>query len=264
MSEPQSAASAAFPVFDRVRGVDVAEVRGWLTAGWRDMRVAGWSSIAYGMIFVVAGFAITGGLVLGGMPYLITPMIAGFLLVGPLLAVGLYDMSRRIEAGERPRLGAALLAWRANTFHILTAGLILMLFLMIWARIAVLIFALTFPYETLSLGGIAGQALTPAGAVFLLLGTLVGGALAAIAFVTNVTALPMMLDRKVDFFSAGLVSVAAVARNPRPMLAWAAIIVAVTALGVATAFVGLAVALPLLGHASWHAYRGLVRAPRSA
>lgn len=248
-----------FPFADRVNAVTMADVWSWLAAGWRDMRNAGWISIAYGSLFVLAGFAITGGLVLIDMKYLITPMIAGFLLVGPLLAMGFYEISRALEAGEKPSFFKALMAWRKNAFHILTAGLILMLFLMIWARLAVLVFAMSFPYKSLTLGSFVDQLATIDGIVFVAIGAAVGGALAVIAFVTNVTALPMMLETKTDFFGAGICSVVAVLKNPKPMFGWAALIVLFTAAGLATFYVGLAITLPLIGHASWHAYRGLIK-----
>ncbi len=246
------------PHAEKIRAVTPAHVGRWLSAGWADMKIAGWVSPAYGLIFVVIGLAITLGLVEIGMPYLITPMIGGFLLVAPLLAVGLYEMSRRIGLGQEPRFGQALLAWRRNSFHILTAGLILMLFLMIWARLAVLIFALSFPYQTLSLGSFVEQLLTWDGLVFALFGAVVGGVLALLAFVSTVVSLPLMLDRKVDFFTAALISALVVVRNPWVMLLWAGAIALVTFSGILAGFFGLAVSLPLIGHASWHAYRDLV------
>lgn len=250
---------AGLPWADRINTVSTDDVVGWLRAGWADLRLAGWVSIAYGLIFVVAGFAITGGLVLAGLPYLVTPMIGGFLLVAPLLAMGLYDISHRIEEGRRPSFPRALLAWRSNGFHIMTAGLVLMLYLMIWARLAVLIFALFFPYQTMSLEGFLEAATSRDGLLFLVFGTLVGFVLATLAFVTTVITLPLMLDRRTDVFSAAVASVIAVARNPRPMALWAALIAVLVFGAGLLGLVGLAVTLPLVGHASWHAYRALLR-----
>lgn len=255
----QASAGSGFPLADRVRVVTTAQVWRWLAAGWADMAAAGWVSPAYGLLFVAGGFAITGGLVLIGMPYLITPMIGGFLLVGPLLALGLYDISARLEQGVRPGFFHAIMAWRANSFHILTAGLILMLVIMIWARLSVVLFALFFPYQSMSLDSFLTQVATFQGVTFSLFMLVLGFAFAAAAFVTNVTTLPMMLDRRTDVFAAALVSVIAVVKNPRPMALWAALIVAIVGVGLATAFLGLAVALPVIGHASWHAYRDLVK-----
>lgn len=258
MDQVETGPNSGFPLAGKVRVLPPDRVWTWLRLGWDDLLRAGPVSLAYGALFVIIGFAITGGLVWIGMPYLITPMIGSFLLIGPLLALGLYDISRRIEQGGRPGFVRAMLAWRANSFHILTAGLILMLTVMIWARLSVVLFALFFPYQTMSLESFLVQAATLNGVIFTAMMVALGFVFAAAAFVTNVVTLPMMLDRKVDVFSAALVSVVAVVRNPRLAALWAALIVAVTGLALATAFLGLVVALPLIGHASWHAYRDLV------
>ncbi|SOD97148.1 DUF2189 domain-containing protein [Caenispirillum bisanense] len=253
-----AAAGLPFPFADRIRRVETGQVFGWLAAGWRDMRAAGWVSFAYGAVFVALGYAIGVGLAQLDMLYLLTPMIAGFLLVAPLLAVGLYRISGRLERGERPRFLDALFAWRSNTFHILTAGLVLMLFMMIWVRIAALIFAVSFPYTNMSGAALVHQLATGEGLVFLAVGTAVGFCFAVAAFVLGAFALPMMLDRRADVFAGAVVSAQAVLKSPRAMVLWAAVIVVVTAFGLVTAFLGLIVALPLIGHATWHAYRDCV------
>lgn len=250
---------AGLPYEDRVRAIAPSQVVGWLWKGWADMRVAGWVSLAYGALFVAIGFALTAGLALAGMAYLIAPMIGAFLLVGPLLTLGLYQVSKDVEEGRKPRFGRALMAWRANPYHILTAGLVLMLFMMIWVRLNVIAFALFFPYVSMSISSLLAQTFTLDGIAFTLFVTALGFAFAAIAFVTNVTALPMMLDRQEDIFAAALVSVMAVLKNPRAMALWAGLIVLITGIGLVTAMLGLIVALPLIGHASWHAYRDLVK-----
>ena len=184
---------------------------------------------------------------------------AGELLLPPLLALGLYRISWDVAEGRRPGFGRAITAWRRNPYHILTAGLILMLFVMIWARMNVIAFALFFPYVSMSLASFLHQTLTLDGMVFTMFVTVLGLGFATVAFISNVTALPMMLERKVDIFAAVLASAMAVARNPRTMALWAALIVLVTGVGLLSV-VGLVVTLPLIGHASWHAYRDLVKA----
>lgn len=250
---------AGLPYADRVRTVTTVQALGWLRAGWADLRASGWVSLAYGALFVAIGFALTGGLVLAGMAYLIAPMIGAFLLIAPLLALGLYRISKDVEEGRRPSLWRALTAWRANPYHILTAGLILMLYVMIWARMNVVAFALFFPHEAIALDHFVAQMFSLDGLVFTVFITALGFAFAAFAFITNVTALPMMMDRQVDVFAAALASAMAVLRNPRVMALWAGLIVLVTGAGLLTGFLGLIVALPLVGHASWHAYRDLIK-----
>ncbi len=244
-----------------VNDVGPDAVARWLRGGWEDLKVAGGVSLADGAIVTVGGFAVTGGLALVGMPYLITPMIGGFLLIGPLLALGLYQISADIEHGVRPGFFHALTAWRTNPYHIMTAGLVLMLFVMIWARLNVVAFALFFPYVSMTVSGFLQQILTLEGIVFSLFVTVLGAAFATVAFVTHVVTLPAMLDRRMDFFAAVVLSVRVTARNPRVMALWAAVIVAVTGVGLLTAFIGLAVTLPLIGHASRRAYRELVAPP---
>jgi uncharacterized membrane protein len=250
----------ALPYADRVNIITSEEPFRWLVAGWRDFRQARLVSLSYGLIFVFAGLALTAGLYAAGLSYLIAPLIAGFLLVGPALTVGFYAISRDLEAGRRPSFTAALAAWRSNPASLLGLGLMLVVFLVIWLRFAVLIFALSFPYETLSLKEMVTTALfTTEGNIFLLVGTLVGGMMATIAFIASVVSLPMMLDRKVDILQGIVTSAVAVRMNARVMALWAALIVLFTASGLLTAYIGLAVTLPLIGHASWHAYRALIR-----
>lgn len=258
-SQPQIQSGLA--LIERIRTVDASRIRRWLTLGWSDYRRSGWIGPLYGALFAAIGLFITFGLAWLGWPYLITPMIGGFLLVGPLLALGFYAVSRELEEGRAPRPARVFLAWRANSFHIMTAGLVLMLVVMIWARLSVVLFALFFPYQSMSVASFVAQSTTLAGLGFTAFMLALGAGFAVLVFVTSVVALPMMLDHKTDIFSAALVSVLVVGRNPRVMACWAASIVFVVGLGLVPAFLGLTVALPVIGHASWHAYRDLVEPP---
>lgn len=247
------------PYGDRVMLVTTADVLGWLRQGLADYLRHPGRSTAYGAVFVVLGYGLAFGLKALGMLYLITPMIAGFLLIAPLLALGFYALSRDAEQGRSPSLWRALNAWQANSFHVITAGLLLMLFMMIWVRIAALIFALFFPYTSLSWQGAFQALLTADGLLFLAVGTGIGGVMAVIGFTFSAFSLPLLLDRKVDAFAAGYISGLAVLANPGPMLLWAAIIAGMTLFGLLTGFVGLMVTLPVLGHATWYAYRRIIR-----
>jgi uncharacterized membrane protein len=252
--------SNVLPYSDRVNIVTSDEPFKWLVAGWRDFRQSGIVSLGYGLIFVAASLVLTAGLYASGLAYLIAPLIAGFLLVGPALTVGLYAISRDLERGHQPTLMQALTAWRANPTRLIGLGLLLVLFLIIWIRLAVLIFAVSFPYETLSIEKmIIATLFTPHGNIFLLVGTVVGSVMATIAFVASVVSLPMLLDRNVDILQAVVTSVVAAVMNARVMALWAVLIVIFTAAGLLTGYIGLAVTLPLIGHASWHAYRTIIR-----
>jgi uncharacterized membrane protein len=243
---------------EKVRDVTASQVLGWVKAGWHDTRRAGRLSMLYGATFVVAGFAITGGLAMTGLEYLITPLVEGFMLVAPLLALGLYEISRRLEQGEKLEWRAIVTCWRPNQFHMMTAGLIYMLYLMIWARLAVIIFAVCLPNQPTDWRSLMEVLPTLDGIAFIVTSTVFGGVLATIAFATNVVTLPAMLDRRIDFFAGAALSVLAVARNPGPMVLWAALLAGITGLGLALGLMGLVVTLPVAGHASWHAYRDLL------
>jgi uncharacterized membrane protein len=147
--------SDVVPVFTspspRVRIVTVDRPWLWLGRGWRDLVQAPGICLAYGG--ALAGFSVilTLGLWLAGLPYLVLPLAAGFMLVAPILAVGLYEVSRRLETGHPPTLVEAALSWRRNPLQIALAGLILMLFHLVWVRIATLLFALFFSDATPSL-----------------------------------------------------------------------------------------------------------------
>lgn len=260
MIEAESRQSGVLPFQERVNSVTVEDTFAWLAAGWRDFKAGGPVSVGYGLIFVIAGIALTAGLFLAGMEYLIVLMISGFLLVGPALTVGFQAISRDLERGEKPRLARAVTAWRANPGPLLGTGLALVLFMIVWARLGVMIFALTFPYTSPDLQSILNTLLfTSKGYVFLALGTAVGGVLATMAFMGGVASLPIMMEERVGFLEAVVTSVVAVILNFRPMLFWAFLIVVITGAGMVTGYLGLAFTLPLIGHASWHAYRGLIK-----
>ena len=255
-------AANVLPYGDRVNTVSIEDTFKWLGAGWRDFKRSGVTSLAYGGVFVLAGLILTVGLYLAGFAYLIAPLTAGFLLVGPALTVGFYAISLDLEAGRRPTLARALSAWRVNPIHLLGMGLGLVLFLIIWVRLAVMTFALSFPHTNLSIQGMVNTALfTADGLVFLAVGTVVGCVMATIAFVTSVFSLPLMLDRKADIIQALVTSVVAVIMNFRVMMVWAVLVVVFTFAGLFTFYIGLAVSLPLIGHASWHAYRTVIKQP---
>ena len=246
----------------RVNAIDYGRPWLWLAAGWHDLRSTASVSLAYGALFVLAGFGLSALLWwLDGL-YLLPPIAAGFMLVAPILAVGLYEISRRNAAGEKITLATPLLAWRRNFVQVALLGLVLMLFFLAWMRLATMIFALFFGRSPAALTDFASFVtqvfLAPESLAFLVVGTAVGAVLSALAFAISAISAPMLLDREVDVVRAIATSVAAVRRNPGPMLLWAVLIVLFAGAGLVSLYVGLAVTLPLLGHATWYAYRDLV------
>lgn len=255
--------SDVVPVFTspspRVRVVPVDRPWLWLGRGWRDFVRAPGICLAYGGVLVVVSVILTLGLWLAGLPYLVLPLAAGFMFVAPILAVGLYEVSRRLETGHPPTLVEAVLAWRRNPLQFALAGLILMLFHLVWVRIAILLFALFFSDASPSLARLIDTLLfSGTSLAFLFVGTAIGAVLAAAVFAIAAVSIPMLLDRDIGVMSAIATSVTAALVNWPAMALWAALIALFTTLGLVTFFIGLAVALPLVGLATWHAYRDLV------
>jgi uncharacterized membrane protein len=229
----------------------------WLAAGWSDLVRAPQVGIAFGACLALFSWALAYGLWYAETGYLVLPMAAGFFLIAPLIAVGLYDTSRRLEAGRPVALGLALMAWHRPT-QVAAFGMVLLLLHFVWVRVALLWFALYFSSGTPPLDAIPFYLLDAGNLPFLVIGTAIGAGFALVAFAISVTALPMLLDREIDAITAMVTSVRAVRANPRAMALWAALIVLFTAVGIATFFVGLAVLFPLVAHATWHAYREIV------
>jgi uncharacterized membrane protein len=244
----------------RIQKRDLDRPWQWLNAGWGDLRRAAPISLLYGVACGVAGAILTAVIWAFGWFYLVLPLMAGFMFMGPLLAVGLYYVSRELDAGNRPRLIDSMVAWRANAQQIAFMGLALMLFLLAWIRIAQIIFALFFAEnpprpEVLF---IVDVFLSADSIPFLFVGTIVGGVLAAVAFAISAISIPLLVDKPANVLTAIATSVAAVRENFWTMALWAWLIVLFIAAGVITCYLGLIVTMPLIGHATWHAYKDLV------
>jgi uncharacterized membrane protein len=254
----------AVPVFTteqpKIRKVELDRPWAWLAAGWRDLRRAPVVSLTYGVIFAGLGYGITLGLWWSGLTYLILPMVCGFIIVGPLMAVGLYEVSRRLHAGEPVSVKAALLAWGRNASQIGLMCIALMLFLFAWIRIAALLFMLFYGLAPPSLETlVADTFLSPEGLPFLITGTIIGALFAGLAYAISVVSIPLLLDRPdANVITAIATSIVAVKENPATLAFWAVLIAGFVGAGLVTLYLGLIVTLPLIGHATWHAYRDLV------
>jgi uncharacterized membrane protein len=244
----------------RIKSVPLDRPWAWLNAGWRDVTGAPKVSLAYGILFAAVGWVLTLGMLLLDAPYLVLPLAAGFMILGPLLAVGLYDVSRKRQRGETPTLNAALRAYQANTSQIALMGVALLLLFIAWVRIAALIFFLFFGLHPPSFELLIDQVFFSADSIgFLVFGTLVGGLLAAFAFALSAISIPYLLDRPHDHVINAIgTSFRAIGENLYTMAFWAVLIVVFMAAGLVTFYIGLIFTLPLIGHATWHAYRDLV------
>jgi len=214
-------------------------------------------SLAYGGIVFVLSWVVVASLFSFDLSAYLFPALAGFLIVGPVLALGTYDKSRRLEAGEAVSLGTMLLVRPKATTQILFSGVLLCLLMLLWMRAAVILYALFFglrPFSGLEqilpfiFGTLDGWAL-------LIVGSAVGGLFAAFAFSISVFAIPMLYDQPADVFTAMAISVNNVWRQLGIMLPWGLVVLVLSLLSLVSGFILMIIIFPLLGHATWHVYR---------
>ena len=217
----------------------------WLAAGWRDVRRAPALTAVYGAVIVLVSVAISALAWQLGRFALLAALLSGFVFVAPLIAVGLYSVSRALEEGRRPQLSDSFRLIRSIPGQAAVFALIQMVVLFTWSRSGMMVSAF-MPIEPDNI-----QSLIE----FLAVGSAVGTIFAALTFATAVFSLPMIADRDVDMVTAVVSSVNAVLRNKRVALIWASLIALITLIGFATAFVGLGLLMPWLAYAAWHSYR---------
>lgn len=224
----------------------------WLKAGWHDFTRAPTIGLFYGLCFVLMGWALVG--TFQRAPEYTLALSAGFLLLGPFLCLGLYHASRELEHGRRPGLLASLTAWRISSAQLAIFAAVLLVLEMLWGRAAMIVFAISFEGVP-DFSGPLSSFLTEEFITFGIVYTVVGAIFAGLIFAISVVSMPMILDRSVDAVSAGLLSMRLVATQPGVMWLWAALIGLLSLVAMLPGFVGLLVVAPVLGHASWHAYR---------
>ncbi|MGF1645078.1 MAG: DUF2189 domain-containing protein [Thiotrichales bacterium] len=257
-TKPQATTPAAMPFVAPCRTLDLHAPFRWLERGWADLKRAPRQSLTYGLAIVVLSYLITALAWKLGTLALLLGVVSGFVFLGPVLAVGLYSISCQLQLGRTPQLGYCLREGRRHLGNELIFAMILTVVFLVWARAASMVH-IFFPTES----DTGWQALL----AFLGVGTLVGSIFAAVIFIASAFSLPMIMDRKVDVVTAIITSANAVLRNKGPMLLWAAIIAATVAAGVLTAYFAFIALIPLIGHATWHAYKDTIIAddwPRHA
>ncbi|MGF1501257.1 MAG: DUF2189 domain-containing protein [Paracoccaceae bacterium] len=246
-----------------VRAAEWPDLSAALTAGWRDFCAAPLMGLAVGSLYAAGGWLLLWVLELREIRGLSFPVVAGFALIGPFVAVILYEISRRRELGQSfgwadiPSMIA-----RTARKQIIYHGFILMFWLAVWSRVGVMLWAIFFHASTDRFWELAGQMITTShGISFLIVGHLFGAFFAGVAFCLSVLAFPFLLDRDSDFITAMVLSFRAVLASPVVMFAWGVIIGLMLAAASAPLFLGLPIVLPILGHASWHLYRRLTAEP---
>ena len=234
------------PMFYPANTLDLRAPARWLAKGWGDMKRAPRQSLTYGIFFVLFGYLMTWLAWGDGNTVALFTLTTGFILSGPAVAFGVYSISSQLEKGLTPRIGYCLQDSRDHLRNELLFALVLLVILLVWARAASMVHVFFPISEDIGFWGWVE---------FLAVGSAVGSIFAGAVFVASAFSLPMMLDRGTDAITSTLTSVNAVLQNKAVMVVWGAIIVAILAVGFATAYLGLAIGLPLIGHATWHAYR---------
>jgi uncharacterized membrane protein len=223
----------------------------WLQLGWLDLSRAPGLSLTYGLALMAVSLVVTGLAWQFGTLAMYLGLATGFVFVGPLLAVGLYSISRQLEAGLSPVMGYCLQQGWRNLQGLLGLGMVLLIVLVLWARVAAIL-SVFIPLEA----DRTWQDLLP----FFGIGSAVGALFTVLVFSVSAFSFPMLLDRKVDPVTAVMSSFHAVMRNKGAMLVWAGLIGLAVLSGFATAFLSYIVFLPVIGHATWHAYRETIDA----
>lgn len=229
----------------------------WLKLGWQDFLHNPGIGLFYGFCFMAMGWGLLK--VYQNAPAYTLALSAGFMLMGPFLCMGLYQVSMRLERGEQPDLGDSLTAWDTHMGQMAIFGGVLLILEMLWARSALVIFAVSFEGVP-DLGGSIWNLINEDNIGFIVTYLAVGAVFAGLIYAVSVISIPMMLDQQVDAVTAGLTSMRLVLTQTGVMLLWGLLISVLVVLALLPWFAGLLVVGPVIGHASWHAYRAAVRA----
>ena len=227
----------------------------WIALGWQDFKRAPGIGLFYGGCFAAMGWILLK--VFEYSPAWTLALSAGFLLVGPFLCLGIYDVSSKLERGLKPDFGDSLTAWDSKMGTMAIFGTVLLVLEMVWARASLVVFALSFDGMPDFKGSLL-KLVDPENVEFIVAYTAVGSIFAGMIYAVSVVSMPMILDRQTDAISSGLTSIRLCLTQPLVMLLWGALITVLVVLAMLPGFLGLLVVGPVIGHASWHAYRAAV------
>ena len=258
MTTPEPTDNRVDVTLPPIREVPVGRPLRWLMQGWRDFTLAPLPSALHGFLLAMGGLTIL--FLAQSHLYLLSGAFSSFLLVAPVLLTGLYELSRRLALGEAPTLIEALGAWRCSCGSLFGFGLLLAVVATFWLLISMVLIALFVHAPITGLESFIRYVVLSQDSNLFTVWMALGGVLAALVFAGTVVSVPFLLDRDVSLLTAILTSVQVVAANPLAMALWAAMIMVLTLLGMATLFIGLVLVIPVLGHATWHAYADLVDA----
>lgn len=250
------------PVILSITTSDIIECLG---QGARDFKAAPLYGLFFGGFYAVGGWFLAYLFYTLDLNYYVYPMATGFAMVAPFVAAGVYEVSRRLETGEALAWGPVLTMMRTAGGKDLGWMVLTTTFAyIIWLDIAIALYVIFFGINPVDLYGLVEAIVTtPMGALFFVLGNTVGLVLALVVFSITAVSFPLLFDRDVDFVTAMITSVKTVLQNRKPMIIWCAIIGLFFAVSILSLFVALIIALPILGHATWHLYRRVI-APEGA
>lgn len=255
MSKEQSTSGQTEVFIPDIQEVSVDAPVKWLRLGWQDIKACPSASLFYGVCFVIGGYLMIFSL--RDAAEYIAAVITGFVIAGPFLALGLYELSARLEQGKPCALGPSLLACRKNVLQMALFALLLLLVYVVWARASVMVFAVFYDGDLPTLGEFFKHLILTDQIDFLLAYFGLGLLFVLIIFAISLISIPLIRDKQMSAFSAAVASSRALILNPGAMTVWSMIITALSVFSVATLLLGTLVAGPLLGHATWHAYRDL-------
>jgi len=255
MSEGQENPDEKPKYFPDIKEVSVDAPLLWLKKGWQDLKACPAGSLFYGACFVIGGYVMIFSL--RDAPEYIAAVITGFVIAGPFLALGLYELSAQHERGETCKLTKSLIACRKNVANMAAFALILLVLYLGWVSASVMVFAAFYSGEFPTMGEFFRHLIMTEHMNFLIVYFSIGAMFGVIIFSISIISIPLIKDKQMDAFSATIASVRAVIFNPGPMIVWAGFIAVLSMFGMLTLLLGTLVVGPVLGHATWHAFRDL-------